>query len=278
MSKVVAISFLLMGMVNIVVGSELQTRAYTVGIVPQFEVRKLNSIWRPILDRLEKETGMQFELRHSVSIPDFEDEFKEGKFDFAYMNPYHMLIANKYAGYVPLIRDHGRSLSGVLVVRKDSGITNPEQLNGKKLAFPAPNALGASLQMRQELEDKFGIKFESSFVKTHDSVYLNVLLGTTIAGGGVQKTFNSQKKQHKEMLSIIHKTQAVPSHPVAARTDVPIEIRVLVRNALIRIGQLDAGQELLSKVPIKKIGVAGMEDYAPLDDMGLERFYISSGK
>lgn len=263
---------------SIGVGSELNTRVYSVGVVPQFEVRKLNSIWRPILDRLENETGMKFELRHSISIPEFEDDFKGGKFDFAYMNPYHMLIANKYAGYTPLVRDHGRSLFGVLVVRKDSGITTPDQLNGKTIAFPAPNALGASLQMRQELEDKFGIKVKPNFVKTHDSVYLNVLLGDAVAGGGVQKTLNKQKKQYKDMLTVIHKTQAVPPHPIAAKADLPDGVRGRVRDAIIAIGQSNTGQELLSSVPIKKIGTASMQDYFPLREMGLQRFYISSGK
>ncbi|SIS57569.1 phosphate/phosphite/phosphonate ABC transporter substrate-binding protein [Neptunomonas antarctica] len=249
-------------------------KVYTVGVVPQFEVRKIHTIWRPTLDLLEEKTGYRFILRGSASIPEFEQEFIEGKFDFAYMNPYHLVIANEHAGYIPLVRDHGHKLHGVLVVKKDSGITDPSQLKGKTLAFPSPNALGASLQMRQELHDNFGINFTSNFVKTHDSVYLNVLLNEADAGGGVQKTLNSQKDQYKEMLRVIYKTTGVEPHPFAALPEVPVEVRNRVRDALLEIGQSKEGRKLLAEIPINSIGPARMDDYLPLKLLNLNRFYV----
>ena len=278
MNWLVSIIFLVLTSFAPAIYAETAEKIYTVGIVPQFEARKLHSIWRPILDLLEKESGYKFKIRGSASIPKFEQEFSQGKFDFAYMNPYHLIVANDYAGYMPLIRDHGRELFGVLVVKKDSDITDPEQLNGKVLAFPSPNALGASLQMHQELHDKFGIKFKSDFVQTHDSVYLNVLLGKASAGGGVQKTLDQQKNQYKDMLRVIYKTQKVAPHPLAVLPDVPIEVRDRVRDALIKMGETKKGRELLSKIPMKKIGPANMQDYLPLKDMNLERFYAGPSK
>ncbi|MGB1612831.1 MAG: phosphate ABC transporter, partial [Arenicellales bacterium] len=55
-------------------------RIYTVGIVPQFETSRLHGIWRPILDRLESETGLKFVIRGSSTIPQFEIEFAAGQF------------------------------------------------------------------------------------------------------------------------------------------------------------------------------------------------------
>ena len=278
MNRLIIIIFLVLTTFTLAIYAETAEKVYTIGVVPQFEARKLHEIWRPILDLLEKETGYKFKIRGSSSIPKFEQEFAQGKFDFAYMNPYHLIIANDSADYIPLVRDHGRKLYGVLVVKKDSGITSPAQLNGKTLVFPAPNALGASLQMRQELHDKFGIEFKTNYVKTHDSVYLNVLLGEASAGGGVQKTLNEQKKQYKDMLRVIYQTQKVAPHPLAVLPDVPAEIRERVRDALLEIGQSKEGQELLSKIPMKKIGPASMQDYLPLKDIGLERFYVGPSR
>lgn len=255
--------------------AEQNERVYTVGVVPQFEARRLHAIWRPILDLVEKKTGYKFKLRGSVSIPEFEREFIEGKFDFAYMNPYHLVLANEYAGYIPLIRDHGRKLYGVLVVHKDSDITNPAQLDGKKVAFPSPNALGASLQIRKDLQDDFGIDIKPQYVKTHDSVYLNVLLEEVAAGGGVQKTLNRQKDQYKEMLRVIHTTQKVEPHPLAALPGVPVEVRDRIQDIFLEFGQSTEGKKLLAKIPMKKIGKATIDDYKPLKEMGLERFYIA---
>lgn len=278
MNRLIIIIFLVLTTFTLAIYAETTEKVYTIGVVPQFEARKLHEIWRPILDLLEKETAYKFKIRGSSSIPKFEQEFAQGKFDFAYMNPYHLIIANDSAGYIPLVRDHARKLYGVLVVKKDSGITSPAQLNGKTLVFPAPNALGASLQMRQELHDKFGIEFKTNYVKTHDSVYLNVLLGEASAGGGVQKTLNEQKKQYKDMLRVIYQTQKVAPHPLAVLPDVPVEIRDRVRDALLEVGQSKEGQELLSKIPMKKIGSASMQDYMPLKDIGLERFYVGPSR
>lgn len=266
--------FVLIGVAGFVAAEEGRPE-YTVGVVPQFEASRLHAIWRPILDQLEQRTGLRFKLRGSPSIPEFEREFVQGNFDFAYMNPYHLVMANKAAGYVPLIRDTGRQLYGVLVVRKDSEITDPRQLQDQPVAFPSPNALGASLQMRQELFDLFGVTTKSSYVKTHDSVYLNVLLGEAVAGGGVQKTLNRQKPQYRDALRVIHTTTKVAPHPLAALPGVPEADRLAVQNALLDLGKSEEGKALLQKIPIRQVGKATMQDYEPLKQMGLERFAVA---
>jgi len=200
----------------------------------------------------------------------------QGDFDFAYMNPYHLVLANESQGYKPLLRDVGRTLYGVLVVKKDSQINEVSQLDGQVLAFPAPNALGASLQMRQELNDIFKIKILPRYVKTHDSVYLNVLLGEAIAGGGVQKTLNRQRPEFKEALKIIHKTKPVAPHPLSVHPRVPEEVSKVVKSAFLKLSQTLEGKNLLAKIPMKKVGEASMDDYMPLKDLGLERFFVKS--
>lgn len=156
--------------------------SYTFGVVPQYEIHRLASIWLPILTELEKKTGLKFRLVGATNIPDFEDRFMNGNFDFAYMNPYHSRLAQKDQGYIALVRDGSKRLFGILVARKDSQIDAVEQLEGKEIAFPAPNALGASLVMRADLDQLFGLTYTPIYVQTHSSVYLNVALGKEAAG------------------------------------------------------------------------------------------------
>lgn len=248
---------------------------YTVGVVPQYEARKLHSIWRPILNRLEEETGYRFTLRGSPNIPQFEKEFIFGDFDFVYMNPYHLIMANEAAGYIPLVRDTGRMLYGVLVVKKDSQIDSPKDLQDKKVAFPSPNALGACLLMKQELQDLFGVTVKPSYVKTHDSVYLNVLVGRAEAGGGVQKTLQQQKPEYQQALKIIHTTKKIPPHPFSVLPRVPDEVKNAVRDAFIKLGEKEEDRALLKKIPVSQVGPATMDDYAPLTEMELERFFVN---
>lgn len=246
--------------------------AYTVGIVPQFDARRILKIWRPILDELEKRTGEHFTIRGSATIPTFELEFNAGAFDFTYMNPYLVTPIKNKQGYIPLVRDVGRALHGIIVVAKDSPIRSVKELAGKTVAFPAPNALGATLLARSELVDQYQVKVVPRFVKTHSSVYLNVALGQAVAGGGVQKTLSQQSAEIKSALRVLYRTQDVAPHPFTAHPRVPEVVRKKVQAALLKMGQEDVSRKLLSPIPIKQIGVASTKDYLPLANMGLERF------
>jgi phosphonate transport system substrate-binding protein len=247
---------------------------YAVGVVPQFNARTLQSIWTPILQELERRTGHTFELRGSKSISAFEKQFMAGEFDFAYMNPYHFILARKTQGYLPLVRDTGKRLRGILVVRKDVAIDDVEQLQDKAIAFPSPNALGASLMLRAQLAREFNLRFEPRYVKSHDSVYLNVVTGRMTAGGGVGRTLARQPSEVREQLRVLYTTPAVASHPVTVHPRVPETVRSMVKNALIAMGESESERQLLAKIPIGTAGEALSEDYVPLQKMGLDAFYV----
>lgn len=249
-------------------------RFYTVGIVPQYDARKIHATWSPILRQLEQETGYRFKVVGAPTIPEFEKEFIAGRFDFAYMNPYHVLLANKNQGYIPLVRDVGKRLHGILAVKKESPITDPKELHGKRVSFPAPNALGASLMMRADLHDLIGISVTPRYVKTHSSVYLNVALGLTEAGGGVQKTLSQQPQEIRDTLRVIYKTRDVAPHPFSAHPSVPQAVVERVKQALLEMGTSELGRAKLRQIPIGDIGPASMADYIPLNKMELERFYV----
>lgn len=245
---------------------------YTFGVVPQFEFSKLQAIWQPILQQVTQQTGVTFDLHIESSIPQFEKALQTGQYHFAYMNPYHLLVAHRTQHYQPVLRDHSRQLQGILVVNKKSGITQLKQLNGKTIAFPAPNALGASLQMRAELTEKAGITFTPIYVKTHDSVYLNVLFNQAAAGGGVQKTLSNQSQQIQDALTVLYKTTPVPPHPIAVHPAVPEDIQQQVIQALLQLSQQPESAALLQDIPIKQLGTATFDDYVPLQDMHLEQY------
>ncbi|MBF0277433.1 MAG: phosphate/phosphite/phosphonate ABC transporter substrate-binding protein [SAR324 cluster bacterium] len=274
MSFKIKLVFLLMICCFAVYLKPAASREYSVGIVPQFDARRIVQIWKPILDAVSKESGIQLDLVGSPNIPQFEIAFNAGKFDFAYMNPYHLVVAEKYQGYTPLVKDTGRKLFGVLVVRKDSPIRNIADLEGKTVAFPSPNALGAALMFRAEFSSRYDIKYTSKFVKSHSSVYLNVVLGQTDAGGGVQKTLQQQSAKIRDALRIVHETPKVAPHPFAVHPRVETAVRESIRKAFLQLGQSEQGKKMLASVPIKEIGTASMSDYEPLQEMGLEKYYV----
>jgi phosphonate transport system substrate-binding protein len=117
---------------------------------------------------------------------------------------------------------------------------------------PSPNAIGASLLIRADLEHLHGVRMKMVNVKTHSSVYLNVLNGLTEAGGGVEKTFAEQDAPVRDALRVIYTTREMSSHPVAAHSRIDQAAREQVRRGLLALAATPAGKALLDEVPMKE--------------------------
>lgn len=246
---------------------------YTFGIIPQYGQRQLFEIWKPLLDELQRRTGLSFRLASVPTIPVFQKEFLNGKYDFAYTNAYDLLQANTSHGYAPIVRDRA-PLRGILVVRKDSRINKLSEMNNKVVAFPSPNALGASLLMRADLSRIYRVSISPLYVKTHDSVYLHVVKGLADAGGGVQKTLEEQEKPIQDSLRILYTTRELPSHPIVAHPRVPGKDVEKVRRAFLEMAAAGEGRKLLAKIPMKQPVATSMDDYSMMSDWGLEAFWV----
>jgi phosphonate transport system substrate-binding protein len=248
------------------------TLVYSVGIVPQFEQRKLYATWKPIVDDLERRTGLHFNLVTTLKIQDFEKAFARGEFDFVYVNPYHVIQVREAQGYIPLVAD-SVPLRGIIVVRKDGPIKTPADLDGKTVAFPSPNALGASLLVRSDLAQVHHVRVTPLYVKTHSSVYLHVAKDIAAAGGGVEKTLQEQDPFLQAQLRVIYTTRASPSHPIVAHPRVPPQVRDKVRNALLAMGETPQGKEILLKVPVTQFIPVSFADYDIMRGWGLDKYW-----
>lgn len=244
----------------------------SVYIVPQLSTSQLVTNWLPILDKIGKDTHQCLELKITRSIPEFEKAFLSGKPDYAFMNPYHEVMAFKAQKYIPLVADDKKRLDGIIVVRKDNPIQGINELNGKAMAFPAPNSFAASLLIRSTLANK-NIKIDPHYVKTHSNVYRSVILGDVVAGGGVNYTLDREPQSVRDKLRILYTTSSYTPHPFSAHPRVPKEVREAVINSFIDLSVTEQGQSMLDLIQIPKpVRVYYTSDYAQLETLGLERF------
>jgi len=250
------------------------TASYTFAVTPQFEQRKLFAIWMPIVEEVEKRTGLSLKLASMMTVPEFEKELAKSTFDFVYCNPYNIIKSIPDPGYIPLVRDSS-PLRGILLVRKDSTFAKPSDLEGKTIAFPSPNAIGASLLMRADLARLLHVNIKPMYVKTHSSVYLHVATGLADAGGGVETTLQEQTPEIKDALRVIYTTREFPSLPIAANPRVPKTDREKVRKALLELSATKEGKEMFARVPMQAVVPTSLEDYAPMRSWGLESFWIN---
>lgn len=254
-------------------GNATPVHQYSLAVVPQQDAIVTQRNWAPFLKALSLRTSMQFKLNIARSIPDFEVDVLQGLNDFAYMNPYHAILAKHKMGYEPLIRNGAKELHGILVVRRDSNITDVSQLNNKEVVFPSPNAFGASLFMRALLHSKWDINILPRYVDTHANVYRNVLYKKASAGGGVDKTLQQEHAGMREKLRVLYKTPSSAPHPLSVHPRVPTVLAERVQQAIIDMWQDKNERHLLDNVQLSSPILADYQrDYAPLEKLGLEKY------
>ena len=249
---------------------------YIVGVVPQFATQIISSTWEPLLEELAAKTGDTFELVIETDITQFEVALERGDYDIAYMNPWHAVIAFETQGYVPIVKDGANSLKGILIVKADSEISEVSQLDNAEIAFPSPNALSASLLMRTELATLHGLTVTPLYVRTHPSVYLNVALGKSLAGGGVLRTLRAQPQSLQDQVKIIYETREVSPHPIVAHRSISAEARLKIANALLDIAAEPEGAALFAGIPMQQPTSAKLEEYLALRDWRLREFYVAN--
>ena len=258
------------------IGDKTAKKLYSVYIVPQTAISQLYSHWVPLLEHLGKRSNQCFELIVPATIPVFEKQLLNGKADFAFVNPYHAVMAFKAHQYIPLIADGKNKLDGLIVVRADSNINKLKDLNHSKMAFPAPNAFAASLLIRSFLMQE-GIVFEPIYVKSHKNVYWSVMTGDVPAGGGVNNTFFRELDEIKNQLRILYKTPMFMPHPFIANPRVPPNVQRAVQDAFLSMKKDPALAELLNNVQIPEpIAVDYRKDYMPIEKLRLEKYAVRS--
>ncbi|CAM2871617.1 Phosphate/phosphite/phosphonate ABC transporter substrate-binding protein [Vibrio neptunius] len=213
----------------------LHAEPITFGVVPQHSASKLAKQWAPIIEYLSETTGKKILFSTASDIPTFEKRLKNGEYDIAYMNPYHYTVFSETTGYSAIAKAKDKQLKGIIVVRTDSDISQPEHLNNAQLAFPSPAAFAATVLTQAYLQQN-NITFEPSYVSSHDSVYLAVAKGFFPAGGGILRTYMALPEETRQKLTPIWTTKGYTPHAIAVHPNLNNKVKDKLQQALMEFG------------------------------------------
>ena len=253
----------------LLVGSYALATQITLGVVPQQSPLKLAKKWNSITKYLEKETGLEIIFKTEKSIPSFEKKLYAGVYDISYMNPYHFIVANNKQQYQAFLRAK-KNIVGIVLAKNEKVDFNVENMKDKIFLFPAPNAFAATLLPKLEFKKKFGFDIDKQakviYVNSHDSVYKGISREIGYLGGGIIRTYNNFKdKNDKDNISIVYKTQAYPSHPIAYHPRIH-------KNDILKIQQafLNMPIELSKILSIKKFRITKNSEYDVIKNIGVK--------
>jgi phosphonate transport system substrate-binding protein len=246
----------------------VNAESLSFGVVPQQSARKLAQTWVPILNYLSAKTGDTYNFVTATDIPTFEKRLLQGDYDVAYMNPYHYVVFEELAHYQAFAKQAKKSIVGLLVVHKDSQISELSDLNNLEIAFPSPAAFAASVLPRAELKRR-GINITPRYVSSHDSVYLNVAKGFFPAGGGIGRTLDNFNPDLRKDLRVLWKTEGYTPHAFAASPSISAEVITRLRTAMVAMHNDPEGAMLLDKIGFKGIENASDKDWDDIRALNL---------
>ena len=235
-------------------------KSLSFGIVPQQSITKLAQLWTPIINHLRNQTGLRIHFATAPDIPTFEKRLAEGVYDIAYMNPYHYSVFSESIGYKGIVKAQEEKIKGIIVINKESNITNLQQLQESSIAFPAPLAFAASILTQAELNNQ-EIKFTPHYVNSHDSVYHSVAKGIYPAGGGIERTLNNIAPEIRNKLKVLWTTKGYTAHAIAVNSQLSPVITNQLQLALIELADKPIGKQLLNNININAFEMAKDSDW-----------------
>ena len=180
-------------------------KEYIFAIHPLHNPMRLSEVYGPVIDYLNRNIpDAKFRLEASRNYEEFDKKLYARKFDFALPNPYQTLNSLKHGYHVIAKMGDDYKFTGVILIRRDSGIKEPADLKGKKVSYPARTALAATM-MPQYFFQTHGLDvnrdIENLYVGSQESSIMNVYLGIVAAGVTWPLPWEAFQKEHPDKAS-----------------------------------------------------------------------------
>ncbi len=265
----ISMLFLLFALCSFSIQAEEKRQVLTFGVVPQQSASTLAELWTPLLAEWSRLSGYDIQFETAPDIPSFEKRLSEGRYDLAYMNPFHFTLYSRIPGYDAIGHAKDKKITGIIVTHVDwQG--DLQSLNGLQIAFPAPRAFAATVLTQSEMSAQH-ITFSPRYVGSHDSVYLAVSKGLFAGGGGIVRTFNSLPPQIKNKLKIIHHTDRYTPHAIAIHPEMDDDKAHILQKTLIELNGADTLSNIFSALNIKGFQFAENSDWDDVVALGINR-------
>lgn len=251
-------------------GSERRTLKF--GIHPMYNPQKTLEVFGPICDLMTKKTSFDCSLEVSKDYAQYNNQIKEKFYDILSPNPLQTLKSLEYGYEVFGKWSNDELFKGIILVRKDSGISDISQLKGKKISFPASTALAAAMMPKFDLSNKklySGKDYVSMYVGSQDSSILAVFNKITDAGVTWYPpwyNFIKDRPEIQDQLKILHETFSLPSNGLVFKSELSKAEKKEISDFLFKLKDSKEGQEVLKKIGIESFVRANSKTYQPVRD------------
>ena len=239
------------------------------GFTPVLSEAEMRAEFEPLMEYLSGAIGQKVVLYIAKNYGDLRTQMEAGSVDIGSFSPFAYVDAaggGKIRIIAQSILDHSATYRGLIIARKDGGLKNVNDLEGKRFAFVDPKSASGYVYPRAMLIEK-GVTPERYFKETifaggHDKVIAAVLGGTVDAGAiydgalGVAK----QKGVPVENLVTLVSTEPIPHDAIAVRVGLDEALAKKIQTALVDLDKSEAGRKAIANSKKKLTGHVIAED------------------
>jgi len=241
-----------------------------VGVFPRRNYAETSKLFAPMVDHLSERLGRKVVLVTSKNFDTFWKAVQEQRYDIVHYNQYHHARSTQSYQVIAHIEELGkRTISGVIYVRKDSGITNIGQLRGRTVMFGGGEEAMISYVANRHLLLQSGLKkddIKALFAVNPPNAILALSrhqADAAGAGDGILELPSVKNAMNIDELTVLAASEPLLQLPIAVRRDMAAPLRTSIQSILVELKDSESGRRILASAFMTGIGVAEDKDYAP---------------
>ncbi len=247
------------------------------GFVPVRNVEEMTKEFTALSNYLSKKTGCQFEIYPFRDYETLLEKFITKEIELATAGSFIAYRAIKELGAEPIARPEKNGISfytGLIVVRKDSGIKNIKDLKGKSFAYVDINTSAGYVYPRALIKslgynpDKFFR--EVKFAGHHDAAFLAVYHRQVDAAAAKNLVFQQIAQDNpdfKKTMLILAESKGFPEKPIVARADFDPVLREKIKKILLNMDKDPEAKEVLKTIKADRFIETPISSFAEVEKL-----------
>jgi phosphonate transport system substrate-binding protein len=226
--------------VNIYAADKSNPNVLRVAILPDENASELIKQNKKLQLYLEERLDKKIELVVTTDYSSMIEAMRFGRLELAYFGALSYVMAKERSeieAFAAQMKKGSIMYHGVIIVNKDSMISNILDIRGKTMAYGDPASTSSHLIPRAHLltNAKLDIdEYEPVYLGSHDAVALSVQNGNADAGGLSKKIFEhlvERKMISLDKVQVIAISNPFPNYPWTMQSSLDLELKDKIKQA-----------------------------------------------
>ena len=239
---------------------------YKLSMLPRYSSEEINRRINPLANYLTQKTGASIETVITSDFAQYEKRLQNGSIQIGYENPYiYTLVSESHEALAMAVKGKdGDKFRGIVIARKDSGLSTLQDLRGKTISIVGPTSAGGYLSQKLSLmEAGIDIEAECTIMEAVDNKQENVIFA--VYTGEADAGFIRESALHQadsyisaSQIKVLSECAWLPNWSFSVDRTLPEKVKKGIQAALLN---LEPDHPVMKALKIERFKLATDSDY-----------------